>query len=325
VDPALGRSAGMNPKGPIGPERVMVCIPTCRRPRMLQRTLSSIEGAVVPEGVELSILVVDNDAAASARPGVQDFHGRLPVHYEVEVERGLSTVRNRLLDEARQRQATWVAFIDDDEVVTPEWLLHLWSACQRYSARLAAGPVYRVPWEEVQGAVAGQELPPDRPQRATGSRPRKVAAGNVLLALDSLGDPPQRFDAALNFSGGEDHEFFGRLQRLDVPMVWVQEAVVLEWHPPERQTLGYLLRRHYTDGVSAVARDLRLGSPWKVVPRYLLKAAGKLVGALLTFLLAPFSRSGERSPGLVKLCSAAGYAAGLLGFRAERYRHTDGF
>ena len=46
---------------------VTVCVATCQRPVGLARLLSSLEQLAVPAGVELEIVVVDNDPERSAR------------------------------------------------------------------------------------------------------------------------------------------------------------------------------------------------------------------------------------------------------------------
>jgi hypothetical protein len=272
-------------------------------------------------GPRRRLLVVDNDPAASARKLVEGLRTHLQVFYVTEVERGLCSVRNRILAQARLLQADWLAGIDDDESAQPGWLEALWAARLALDADVLTGPVPRVPWgrealaEEIEQAIA---------QRADGHQPRRICCGNFLLRMAALGDPPLTFDPRLNFTGGEDHDFFQRLRERGIRAAWAARAVAVEWVPPERQGLAYRLRRHYTDGVSAVARARRAGSGPALWGRYGIKALGKLGGGLLALLALPLGPVRAIDTASARLANAAGLAAGLLGARAERYRRTDG-
>jgi glycosyltransferase involved in cell wall biosynthesis len=303
---------------------LIIAVPTCRRPRMLACCLESLGRLERPPGLRIELLVVDNDPAGSARPVVADYRGDLPLHHVIEAERGLSSVRNRILAECQSRGAAWLAGIDDDEFALPDWLRVLWDARQRHGADIVTGPVPRLPWG---AAVDADDLRRRaRDERADGHVPRRIASGNALLRLAALGEPPLGFAAGLNLAGGEDHDFFERLRARGARAVWAAGAVAVEWLPPERQRLNYRLWRHYSDGVAAVARARMQRQPaWRLWPHYGLKATGKLGGGLLALLGLPF---GPRRAGLavaVRVANACGYLAGLCGARAERYRHTDGF
>lgn len=92
---------------------VLVAIPTYLRPERLERALRSafIAVAEVPPPCKVSIAVIDNDANRSAQTVAEKFH----VTYVCEPVRGISMVRNRALQLARDFDA--IAFLDDDEWV----------------------------------------------------------------------------------------------------------------------------------------------------------------------------------------------------------------
>ena len=72
---------------------ICICIPTHRRPRQLQRLLTSlVEQEQAPP---FEVIVVDNDAECSAKPAADEFRDRLSLTYLVEPIRGLARVRNR--------------------------------------------------------------------------------------------------------------------------------------------------------------------------------------------------------------------------------------
>ncbi len=301
---------------------LLVAVPTYRRPRMLMACLESLRRLEVPTDVRVELLVVDNDPEGSARPVLAALGEGARVHYVLESQRGLSSVRNRILQECRGRGAAWLAGIDDDEIAMPDWLQELWQAQRRHAADIVSGPVVRVRWGEV---IPDAAIVQARQGRADGHSPRRVASGNALLRIAVLGEPPQRFDAGLNLSGGEDHEFFERLRSRGARAVWAARAVAVEWLPPARQGLRYTLWRHFSDGASGVARARARDPAWRVSGRYGLKAAGKLGGALLALLKLPLRPRRAGVDAAIRLANALGLLAGLLGFRVERYRHPDGF
>ena len=104
-------------------ERVVIAIPTYKRPKSLARLLDAI--ARLDEGVQISVLVADND--------VRDHQGfdlcgrlapsyRWPLHAVSEEQRGIAQVRNRLVAEALKSDAQFLAMIDDDEWPEPGWI-----------------------------------------------------------------------------------------------------------------------------------------------------------------------------------------------------------
>lgn len=301
---------------------LLVAVPTYRRPRMLTACLESLRRQEAPQDVRVELLVVDNDPEGSARPVLAALGEGACVHYVLEPSRGLSSVRNRILQECRERGAAWLAGIDDDEIALPDWLLELWQAQCQHAADIVCGPVIRIRWGE---AIPDAATLRARVGRADGHSPRRVASGNALLRLAALGEPPQRFDTGLNLSGGEDHEFFERLRSGGARAVWAARAVAVEWLPPTRQGLRYTLWRHFSDGASGVARARAREPAWRVGGRYGLKAAGKLCGALLALLRLPIRPRRASVDAAIRLANALGLLAGLLGFRVERYRHPDGF
>ena len=105
------------------PASVVVGVPTYRRPDELATLLPLLlaQADDLP-GHRVDVVVVDNDAAASARAVVTG-PGDDRVHYAVQPQPGIAAVRNRILDVATaDLDADLVAMIDDDERPEPGWL-----------------------------------------------------------------------------------------------------------------------------------------------------------------------------------------------------------
>ena len=91
---------------------------TFLRPKILEKTLESIAQLNIPAGIKITVLVVDNDANASARTVIDKFQVDFPfdITYKVEEKRGLANARNRLLKEALELGVSHIAILDDDDI-----------------------------------------------------------------------------------------------------------------------------------------------------------------------------------------------------------------
>ena len=106
------------------PPDLTICIATYRRPQGLRALLDSLNAMSFDASLaSLSIIVVENcpDAPAEASLGDVSKLSRWPLRYVTEHNRGIVAARNRALDEVGER-ADLIAFLDDDETVSEDWL-----------------------------------------------------------------------------------------------------------------------------------------------------------------------------------------------------------
>ena len=84
-------------------ERLSVCICTYKRTKALAVCLYSLTQMQPPLGHSVEVIIVDNDAAASARDAVLGAVSTYPfaLRYFCEEQSGVSHARNRCLSEAR--------------------------------------------------------------------------------------------------------------------------------------------------------------------------------------------------------------------------------
>src|SRR5690606_22133994 len=121
------------------PRTIDICICTFRRPE-LAATLRSLAVLEPPQAYKVGVIIADNDDEPSARDLVIAMMDELqiPVHYIHAPARNISLARNACLDASRAR---FVAFIDDDETATKEWLVRLVKAAEGSRADVVLGPV----------------------------------------------------------------------------------------------------------------------------------------------------------------------------------------
>ncbi|WP_367277306.1 glycosyltransferase family 2 protein [uncultured Actinomyces sp.] len=256
-----------------GPVRVLVAVPTYRRPTDLARALRGVLGQIPDlRGVaDVEVLVVDNDPAASAR--AQATGG--PVRYVVEQVPGVAAVRNRALDEARAHDL--LVFIDDDEEPEPGWLAALVGLRARTGCQAVAGlvvPDYEVEpdeWVRQGGFFVRRTWP-------TGTR-RPVAASNcLLLDLGFVREHGLRFDADFGATGGEDTLFTRQLTAAGGTILWCDEARVRDHVPASRLDHAWILRRQRSHAATAVRVELALGgSPARVRVRAALGGGARIL------------------------------------------------
>jgi succinoglycan biosynthesis protein ExoM len=302
--------------------KVAVCVVTYRRPEELARLLIALGRLQFDPArvLDLEVVVVDNDALRSAEATCVSSRPRVrwPIHYEVEPRRGIAVARNRAVQRVRLR-TDFVAFIDDDEAPEANWLEALLCVQSIYDADVVAGPVLpRLEAPAPQWIIRGGFF--DRPRYFTGHRLRHAATNNVLVRANLFANERSPFDERLALRGGEDTHFFLRTTLAGHSIVWANEAVVHEWIPRSRMSARWLLRRSYRVGNtwSFCERDL-YGTPRVLVMR-VVKAAGRIAGAICLLPLSFLSGRHATVAVLRHMCQGAGYLTGLIGMPFEEYR-----
>lgn len=229
---------------------ITVCICTYKRPELLERLLSKLEGQETKGFFDYSAVVVDNDSNESARETVTSFTrgSSISVNYDVEPEQNIALARNRAVANAEEG---FIGFIDDDEFPSPQWLLNLYQAIVRFSSDGVLGPV--LPHFDIEPpgwVIKGRFF--YRPSHTSGSVLdwKFTRTGNALLRKELFGNDQKWFDAAFG-SGGEDRDFFRRKIEEGYVFVWCNEAPVYETIPPNRWLRTVLLKRALIRGKMA--------------------------------------------------------------------------
>jgi succinoglycan biosynthesis protein ExoM len=307
-----------------------VAVLTYRRPGDLREGLPLIveQIAALPRdlpGMQLTarLLVVDNDAAASARETVEKLrraastaHGdAVPIQYVVEEHPGIAAARTRAIDESTGSEL--LVFIDDDERPRPGWLAPLIREWQRSGSAAVMGRVISEFEGELDPWVAAGEFFRRR-SMPTGTRITVAAAGNLLLDLDQVRRLGVRFDARLGLGAGEDSLFSRELVRRGGVMTWCEESVATDVVPRARMSRSWVLTRARSHGNAEGVIDsylaegpaARLAVRARNLPRGLVRIAGG--GGRYLVGLALRSRR-HQARGLRTAHRGLGIAASALG------------
>lgn len=294
---------------------VSICVATCRRPEQLARLLTSLRELLLPEGLRVELIVVDNDPDGSAAAVLESFRGPPELRSFVEPRRNIAHARNRAVEEGRGR---WLAFVDDDEVVEPDWLAAYWRQVQAAACDGLFGPVQpRVekvvtPWLDVERFFSGPCLASGAPVG-----PREVATNNAFVRADLFAD--RRFDPHLGLRGGSDTELFARMWRAGAQFRWCQAARVQELIPPGRHRLGWLTRRAFRGGfVTTLLEQRRLGRG-EAARRGLPRALAALSLLLLGLPIAALAGRAAAARVWLRGCTQVGHLWALLGRDFQEY------
>lgn len=301
--------------------KVTVAICTFRRPDSLSKLLSDISGQrfLRVKGVELSILVVDNDDQCSARDVVTNAGAfiKYPVRYVSQPVKGLSTVRNTALECCEG--ADFVAFVDDDEHVIDTWLEELLFHGVNPSVVFVIGPVrpqfpVACPDYFVRSQLYHRREFPDGAMVLSGN------TGNSLLRVAWLRAKGLRFRSEFDQSGGEDTCFFADVVSHGGNGVYAALAIAYEPVARERLSIWWLMRRRCRYGATEVIeQSMREPRSVWICSRYALRGLVRMMVACA--LVAGFCVI-DRARALRYACAGArgvGYLFGAFGRKVREY------
>ncbi|MCM2473489.1 glycosyltransferase family 2 protein [Rhizobium sp. CG5] len=237
----------MNEAGPSITPALRIDIGVCTfRRAALEQTLLSLAMIAVPDGASVRIIVADNDITPTAAPLVDTLRPTVPfdIAYVHCPAGNISIARNACLDAST---ADYLAFIDDDETASEDWLANLLASARSAGAAAVLGPV----------RAGYDKAAPDWMRRGdfhstlpvwVGGEIRTGYTCNTLLDLSAPSVRGRRFSLALGKSGGEDTEFFTHVHRSGGLIAYAPEALVHEPVPANRATLAWLAKRRYRMG-----------------------------------------------------------------------------
>jgi glycosyltransferase involved in cell wall biosynthesis len=220
---------------------ISICVCTYRRPDGLARALEHLDKQTTDNLFTYSIVVSDNDCLESAKGIVEGFRqcASVPVVYCSERRQSIALARNRAIEHAN---GDFVAFIDDDELPPPRWLITLVKVCQDHGVDGVLGPV-KPYFDETPPAWVQKGRFYDRPTYPTGLVIdwHKGRTGNTLIKRSLLEGEVTPFRP--EFRTGEDQDFFRRMIEKGHSFIWCNEAVVYEVVPSVRWSRRFMLRR----------------------------------------------------------------------------------
>ncbi|MGH4139613.1 glycosyltransferase family 2 protein [Clostridium sp.] len=266
--------------------KVCICICTYKRPDYLRKLLESLKKMLLNNlnMLQLQIIVVDNDKIGSALSIVLEpcFIG-LEIIYRIESNRGISSARNKCIELALVTGPDFIAFIDDDEYASENWIYELVNAAINFNADIVAGPVLRVLPQNSPNWIKSKMF--DGKRLKTGTLMDICASGNVIFKTEIITKENIRFDLMYSLTGSEDTKFFMTLKKLGYVIVFSNEAIVYEWVPINRVKLKYLLKREFANSVNFVHIEKQLEKKYLICLRP-IKAFIILMKGMILFVMS---------------------------------------
>jgi succinoglycan biosynthesis protein ExoM len=284
---------------------------------------ASLLSAAIERPVDATVVVVDNDPAASGRAAIESMRAPVGVtlRYVVEPEPGIAAGRNRAIDESAGSDI--LVFIDDDERPREGWLKAIVLAWLASGAIAVMGRVVSEFDGELESWVRAGEFFRRR-SMPTGTEIQVAAAGNLLIdrgAIERLG---VRFDSALGLGAGEDSLFSAELVKRGGRITWCEESVATDSVPRARMTRAWVLERARSHGnvETVVALKLAhgpLGRGWTRISA-LVRGLVRVLGGRMRWLLGLITgNERHQARGMRTAKRGAGIAAGAFGHALQEY------
>lgn len=316
---------------------IAVCAITRDRPVMFGRLVDALAHLETPEGVIVLYLCVENGPTFAQTSLIADLADRTGRQVEgiAEPRLGIPFARNAALVRALALNATHLAFVDDDEVPPPDWLVWLWAGLQRSGVDLVSGPILPMAAPDMPVTARDTQMLDGlcRIARNTHEKNRRLAEGgrgglipaatnNWLCRLDIVRRTDLRFREEIGLGGGSDVAFWHDLRAAGGTSDWIPDAVVAETLPAERLTLRGQIDRARYQALDDWRRRLRAG-PQRVLPALPFVLSNLLTGlvklGMSVLVPVPYRAGAARCLG-----KALGRIDGLTYARRQHYARVTG-
>lgn len=268
-----------------------IIISTYNRAEMLRKSIQSILTAEVLDGVNVELLVVNNNSTDATETLIKGFSKNAPkikIKYLFEGRQGKSHALNTALNHVTE---DIIAFTDDDVIVDKDWIREMFDALKRYPEYncfggkvVAVYPNNMPKWIDINGsmrflksAFCHKDEGNKEIEYGNGTVSKTPGGGNIFFRRKAIEiNGPFRTDLGpvgkeLGFS--EDIEYCHRLIEKGERFMYIPSAIV--YHPVDTERLNkrYLLKWQYKCGRSEVRRNGGYKDNVKVfgVPRYLYR------------------------------------------------------
>lgn len=306
---------------------VVVGIPTFKRPKGLARLLDSIAGQQV--AFDVRVVVADNDA--EQQDGIRTIEQlkqegfRFPLEAFVVPERGISQVRNALMQRAfADHRADSLAMLDDDEWAEENWLAELVRVQRLTRADVVGGHVSAEFAATPPDWLKNLDGYPKKCPQRSGYVPLIYGTTNVLLSSSIMTRfPGQLFDPFYALVGRGDTEFFTRIKKLGAVFAFAHMARSHEVFGASRLTKRWARERAFCDGAGHMRIVLRdnaflIGATREIPP---IVGASLLAIARIVFNVR---KSDRRMAGQILFMRQMGKISALFGRHKQVYRQLHG-
>ncbi len=300
---------------------ISICIPTYKRTLMLEKLILSITQCNLNKALikDINIIIVDNDIDKSAEKITHELEKRLystiyKLYYYNYPIKGLSNVRNELINKALLMKPDFLIFVDDDEFVTSEWLNELVKTIINTKGDMVTGPVMPVFNNKVSKYISCWF---ERLSHNDNQKINSIASGNLIIKVESLLKYKIWFDKRFNKTGSEDSYFGKQMMEQGATAYWAGKAVAYENISENRANLKWLIQRWYRGSIT-YTYILNLEKKYlKILQKTVTNIFYIFIG-IIAILILPFPIK-KKYWGILKATEGIGGVVGLFNIMYEEY------
>jgi len=282
----------MNSGGKKDNPKFSIVVPTYDREDSLAKAIASILNLRTDSNLfSFELLIVDNNPSASTKDLIEKYalQANFTIRYIPEPRRGASYARNSGIAMAG---GEYIAFLDDDCTVHPDWLLNIMNAITENDCDIIQGKIL-LEFEDINAPewiddadMANLALydPGDQVMAA-----QTIMTGNTCIKK-SVFKKYGYFDVRLGpgaSGSAEDLEFYKRMKKHGLKILYVPDVIAYHCLLPENTTKAALLKRYRSMGYSVVIAGIDSGN----TAGHILKHCVKLVSRYIKLFLYSFLRN----------------------------------
>jgi len=296
-------------------KKVVICIPTCQRQNDLKRLLVSLsKQRNIPKGFAFEVLIINNDVKSYVKTVINEIGAFPYVIHTIDVkQRGLANVRNGAVSWVLNSDMDALIFVDDDEIVPPDWLSNMMKAWMKYEGDIITGPVTQVLPPSASRFVKLFHLWESDYHKKSGQKLSSANSNNTLVLRKVINAMGPTFHPSLNYWRGEDTLYFHQAHLKGFAIYWDTSITIKEPTRPERATTHYILNRWFEAGVNRIViHKILYPEDWT---NFSFNFILKIIFSICRGFVASIVKLNKRSFGqtVCNLAWLGGNVAGLLG------------
>ncbi len=293
--------------------KFLICI-CSNNVNKLKVTISSLLEMKLLNNFKVSILIIDNSNNIKIQDYIKIISKKkfYKIYYFFEKKNGIPKIRNRCLKEAREIDANYICFFDDDSFVEKNWLIKNLKIFNKFKkCSIISGPQH-----SSKKHIFYEVL---KPKFKHLSKITWCSTNNVIFKKKLISDKKINFDERLSNIGGSDQLFFKKLFLKGFEIRWNQNTAVIEKYQKKRESISWFLKRNFRYASSSVLIDRYSLGFIKGLILSILKINYYLFLFLLNFLLILFSPKKNILESLKNLVRVFSILVGLFGFFPKKY------
>ncbi|WP_054199116.1 glycosyltransferase family 2 protein [Clostridium baratii] len=297
-------------------DKIGIFIPTCNRVEMLNKLIDKLlsNDFIKSSNNNIYIYIIDNDKLETAKEMVEGYK-KDNIFYFVEPNKGYASVRNKCLEVARDEECKYIAFIDDDEYPSSNWLESMYNRIIKENNDAVIGPVYAIIDNNAPKWIKKNKYKFNRCDE------KARYSGNIMLNMKSI--EKIYFDNNFDKYGGEDVNFFNLMNKKGKNnIVLEKKAVVYEYMPLYRTKIKWFLRRALNSGISDAISE-KSHKRFVNLVKILIKGLYNIIYGVLLSIITIFMNKDKKRISYSTFFKGIGRIYGLFFIHYDKFKNLN--